>query len=791
MRHYFILYLACFSFCWTNSTSVIGQISDSEPEIRNHIVVNEHQTNTLNHFSAHARLLHYYISEYRSNLSPAIKKDIDIEDPEVFLPADIINDFIITKKTVNQPAMVRLLIETQKADLEQELALFGAKVTGKMGNIWAVQVPLSSYLEFSKIEGLIKVDLEQNPVPALDKARVEVNADVIHNGTGLPMPFKGKDVILGVIDGGFDALHPSFRHPDRSSRVTRWWNFLDTLGTPPAGYDYGSEYTTSQQILNKATDAEDELHGTHVAGICGGSGEEITGAKYIGLAPESEMVWVAIPYGNKQRIYRSSTADALKYIFDYAESVKKPCVINNSFGFSFGPHDGTDLLSRACEQMTGNGKIIVASAGNNGERKAYLKHDFSATQDTIKTLPIPAFYNRDDIRFISGADIWGTADTTLTIGIQFWDRKNKQLLDRPPVYYKADGQVFLFDAQLPDGSNTTVEFASSLPESNFNQKQNITLRIRYFGEVNFFPILSITAKESKTDSWAGFSYYGSQFVDEADNFKFEGFRVGDTISNMAATHCNSKSVIAVASHTLVKSFTNKSGRTITNAEEVGARANYSARGPAADGRNKPDISAPGHWIVAPGSSFDNSLNANLLMEEITLWNDVYSYLALTGTSMSAPVTAGTVALMLQANPNLNPEQVLQILKRTAKKDNFTGEIPETGSIEWGWGKLNALDAVKEAILYADRDKDINTLNNLVIYPNPLTNGAEALTVILPNDFTGTAMVFDLTGRLVYSEKLNEINNNQGIIHLNITRGLYTLKITNDKGYFAIAKIAIE
>ena len=42
------------------------------------------------------------------------------------------------------------------------------------------------------------------------------------------------------------------------------------------------------------------------------------------------------------------------------------------------------------------------------------------------------------------------------------------------------------------------------------------------------------------------------------------------------------------------------------------------------------------------------------------------YLSLSGTSMAAPVVTGTVALMLQANPNLTPNLVKAILQYTAQ-----------------------------------------------------------------------------------------------------------------------------
>jgi hypothetical protein len=70
------------------------------------------------------------------------------------------------------------------------------------------------------------------------------------------------------------------------------------------------------------------------------------------------------------------------------------------------------------------------------------------------------------------------------------------------------------------------------------------------------------------------------------------------------------------------------------------------------------------------------------------------YMVLSGTSMSAPVVSGTVALMLQANPNLTPNLIKAILQYTAEV--YPGYDP----LEEGAGFLNSLGAVRLAKFYA-------------------------------------------------------------------------------------------
>ena len=95
---------------------------------------------------------------------------------------------------------------------------------------------------------------------------------------------------------------------------------------------------------------------------------------------------------------------------------------------------------------------------------------------------------------------------------------------------------------------------------------------------------------------------------------------------------------------------------------------YSSRGPTRiDYAAKPDLVAPGTGIVSlsnPDSLFYTTQAAYLLKGTGNPANK--PYLSLTGTSMAAPVVSGTVALMLQANPNLTPNLVKAILQYTAQ-----------------------------------------------------------------------------------------------------------------------------
>ncbi len=121
-------------------------------------------------------------------------------------------------------------------------------------------------------------------------------------------------------------------------------------------------------------------------------------------------------------------------------------------------------------------------------------------------------------------------------------------------------------------------------------------------------------------------------------------------------------------------------------------ASFSSRGPSAIDRSaKPDLLAPGvgiESITEPASVlFAAHPNARLWGTTRTISQP---YLSLSGTSMASPVVAGTIALMLQANPSLSPNAVKAILQFTAENHDQYDHRTQ------GAGFLNARGAVELA-----------------------------------------------------------------------------------------------
>ena len=124
-------------------------------------------------------------------------------------------------------------------------------------------------------------------------------------------------------------------------------------------------------------------------------------------------------------------------------------------------------------------------------------------------------------------------------------------------------------------------------------------------------------------------------------------------------------------------------------------APYSSKGPTPiDYAAKPDLVAPGTGIVslsAPGSLLYSVKSASLVRGVFSFFTR--PYMSLSGTSMAAPVVTGSVALMIQANPNLTPNLVKAILQYTAQRQQNIDALSQ------GAGFLNTYGAVELARYY--------------------------------------------------------------------------------------------
>jgi len=129
-------------------------------------------------------------------------------------------------------------------------------------------------------------------------------------------------------------------------------------------------------------------------------------------------------------------------------------------------------------------------------------------------------------------------------------------------------------------------------------------------------------------------------------------------------------------------------------------AGYSSRGPRRDNGDgnplnelKPELSAPGSNIIQAEGCVTSGLCNNLLGGDAS--DNGYTGRG-SGTSYATPSVSGIIALMLEANPDLSPAEVKEILKFTAERrgEATQPDVDPFWNRDFGWGMADAYEAVK-------------------------------------------------------------------------------------------------
>jgi len=594
-------------------------------------------------------------------------------------------------------------------------------------NIVSIKVPLSEVSHVSTLQGVDYLAFAGKVDHQLDKAVHDVRADSVQQGIGLPQGFKGKNVYIGVTDWGFDYTHPAFYDSALTqTRIIAAWDQFKTSGPHPLGFNYGTEYVGSSALIAAGSDTANiysySTHGTHVASIAGGCG---AGTQYRGVAYDANFLFVTF------LVDEAAVLDAWEWMYQKAQAAGKRLVINMSWGlYHFGTLDGNSLLSQAITAYSDLGVVFVNSAGNNGNVNFHLKKSFNNDQLNSKV----DFYSYAANANMWGQSIhaWGEVGHSFSNGIVVKNTSNATLAESP--FYSTNNTYNYIDTFLVAGTDTIFYNVAADSAHPLNQKPQMRLRVKCTntalkillkstaidGIVNYWNVTELT---TDVGNWGmPFSYSGT------------GTTPGDADHGISEPSC-SDDVISVAAY--APSYLTPGGSSVG-----GGLASFSSHGPRYDGVMKPDIAAPGVSICSAISSFTDV--AYTTISSVTFNNKTYDYAKFSGTSMSGPVVAGACALILEANPWLTAAQVKQLIKETARTDNFTGVIPVLGSPLWGMGKLNAYAAVKEALALVEIPE--NTLDNSWnIYPNPVV---ESLHFTLVDELPKECTVVDAQGKCI-------------------------------------------
>lgn len=691
-------------------------------------------------------------------------------------------------RTINGKAFVSGLVKVANSKAANvAMENLGVHVGTRAGDIWTVQVPADKIIAFTKTGGISYIQIDEPLRPTMSQARRKTLVDSVHKAVDLPWPMTGLGVVMGVIDFGFDYGHPAWYDGQGNNyRVKKVWE-LNTNGTPPTGYSYGHELVGAAAIQAQGTDNAVQTHGTGVAGIAAGSGLGTPNLSQKGVAYDAEMVFVGVRRDSIGDQWRSSSftdfIDGVNYIFSYADDVNKPAVTNISWGSQSGPHDGTSLFCQACDNLSGEGKMIVMSAGNDGQENIHISRTFTPTDSIVNTYVTFS----DDTLQRTWIDIWGDTSETFCAEVTLY---NNGIAGNSTGYICIDDNLHELYVLANSGQDTCyIDFITS--SSEYNSKPRMTLDIHNRSDDSIH--ISVKGTSGSIDMWNEYYYYGykygysSVFENLGDPDAVDG-NTASTVSDMGSA----ESVLLVGAYASKTNWSdfNNNPWSYSSYVTTGDIVPFSSRGPMADGRISPDITAPGLTLQTAISSFDTrytptGLNKQQVVSSTNFNSKTYYYAEFTGTSASAPMASGIVALMLQANPRLTPQQVKTMIGNTAIQDNFTGTLPAAGTNTWGKGKINAWEAVKAAhqanSIYEFKGEELDC----VLYPTPNDGSCSIFYNAKANEQL-TIKVTDITGRTTHAEQWNvTIGDNVKKLALNNIPGIYTVNIASAKGSVGI------
>lgn len=578
-----------------------------------------------------------------------------------------------------------------QGDGQKILADHGCRSLAQFGDIHIANIPLSSLASLSCEPQVVRIEAGQTCSATLDTSLVVTEASRLHQGDDLPQAFTGKGVVVGSQDIGFDLTHPTWRDVSlQHYRIKRFWDQLSNDSLSGIPMYVGRAYETESDILayEHSRDGLTQMHGTHTLNIAAGTGCD---SPYRGVAYESDLCLVSNAV-NEDLVYVdsvdlekfTSATDALgfKYIFDYAAEQGKPCVVSFSEG-AFPDFFGDDkLYFEVLDQLTGPGRILVASAGNEGERLSYFRKPagqesagafFIANFKSIFTKMRSAdpfsvrytFYNEDgserDSLLIDMQQVWAAPDSDYVDTLQILGEEFIIEIAAYPNCYNPE--EIAYEALLT-GTNSPIGYKRPISIELVGREADVHL---YRGVGNMWKNAfnpSLTAGE---------------------------------LSHSLLSPGSAPAVICVGANSYRTQVTTVTGRLYrSDSPGDGLISNYSSRGPTLDERRKPDVVAPGTLVISANSSFYAEEKPDIIGRNSLGFHEwegrSYPWSAAIGTSQSTPLVAGIIALWLQANPRLTPESVMGILRTTCRHPDTSISYPNNS---YGYGEIDAYRGLLE------------------------------------------------------------------------------------------------
>jgi hypothetical protein len=600
---------------------------------------------------------------------------------------------------------IRVRAITMFAGNREDLIGLGLTVGSQAHDIFTVEGTPDQLRELAAQPATAVVRLPRVLMPEVEDASAQAGiADVHQPRPANPTGYRGQGILIGLVDTPLDVRHPTFReaaNPNHTRVLYYWVQAPDSAAAPgqtPQGVNnaafqdlnYGLLYTQADinaalannagtygnqasQISQAPSTARNE-HGSHTAGIAAGNGHDANYnvGTHVGAAPDAILVHVSAASTWAERasgVEEDRLIQAITFIFAAADLHNMRAVVSVSLGTSLGPHDGSSLfdLNRDSLLNSFEDRSIVWSAGNDNNDNGFTR---------------------------------GTVGHGATVAITYTPTNN----------LAADGLSNVFLDVWYSGPELEVELRRGGSTSNW-----VTAGNEFHGAVGANPV-DIDRDPEPSSGYRGIRLYiqtthsaqvwtvnlrNPHASDDASYWAWTGTQgqhasvnnpVHDvlTISDSAC----GRSILTVGACDKVLPANVASGEAITG---------YSAAGPTLDGRIKPELTAVGGTQARPVMSA-GSLVAG-------------SYVGNWGTSMSTPLVAGLVALIMEertlAGANIDQDTIKALLVEYANQLNLHLDPAQAGYVDternlFGYGRVRAIGPIDHHLPPQDVDVWVKT-----------------------------------------------------------------------------------
>ena len=285
------------------------------------------------------------------------------------------------------PVPVFIHMKSDDPDLPARLGNLGGSGRSVHSRLYAGRIPRDAARYLSNWPQVAYIESAKRARTLLDNSAPAVSADIVQAGTGLPAPFTGAGMYVGVVDTGLSIAHLDFHTGGQGSpnRVAHWYPDNVTASTDTDG------------------------HGTHVMGIVAGNGFSSAGI-YTGMAPDAGILF------GKTSFTTTDIVAAVQNLISFAQAASRPIPVNLSLGLSVGPHDGTSGfesgLNSIAADAAGIPRLIAVAAGNESGKNEH----FQATIDSFGTALIPLTLKGITSPGVPNyVDIWADGDDEFTV----------------------------------------------------------------------------------------------------------------------------------------------------------------------------------------------------------------------------------------------------------------------------------------------------------------------------------------------------------------------------------------